>query len=1309
MLPFICLVYLNSKVKLSKSNRSRQFLTPIITFCYCIIAAVYFEKIQNMFDTVCRDNNIGFVNDLSVLCLNTLLVLGNIIIKAITLPFLNHIWRSNTVMMHTASIFYDYNDDVDKWFLDNKYVNLRGYCKGFFFAFSSVSILIFILGIKTESPAFSMADFPFFGILILYEIICYLSGMTKKEFVEDVLGENEDSYKIANYGLMRKILRELFGDRVLYENTLDNSDCISDTFDSLSELAQSENHVCNMMGEYFLELKKNGEHIDINYVRSSINLLQGRSTLFNNPFYRDMTSYIIIPIIKQLINYNKCLIVVGRDSAVQDVTDWINDGVLLYTGAKSLWKTRILDKDYEETDIGIVRFSDIFNLDIHGANKEFLHDVGFVLLIEPSRILASGQMGLNLLVSECESSEKEIVYCACDRNCDGLVDALSHILKTNITEVTATPAGSPSSSQMYWNADGGYMHHKILPDISRYLGIGTEIISAAFKYQINNTVWISSEKFPVFDMKWIDGQYYKEICNYANLPVSQEAFNRCFSVERNLWSCQQKDNLFMVIEDEFQNLFEATRTYASRATKQGFLNIISENYFLRDYMLDNVNIFSADPKAIPTIVPDYARTERNTALKLIMMMVYAPVSEKQIEKELMICGIKFEDAYETLKELIKKHCAVEDPSASISFKEKILDDSINTITEKYYGLEPTNELYDYAKILKNAYFIAEDEQGEKHYISAKLYGHVYQAMLPGQFMTFNGKYYEVKTITPLNGVVVRRAADHISDRRYYKQIRTIKMHNFTESTEMGGKKKNNNIELINGFAELNVKTDGYIEMTSYGDLKNARSISVNNIPDRNYKNKSILKIKLCGMTDKVRATICILLNEVFRTTYPDTYHYIYAAAPTGILIPDELKGLLYNFEGECEDDAFYIIEDSEVDLGLIVSVERNLDRYLGIVYDVLSWHRVKMEEKPKQEIINSPEVVFESQKAETKKRKLIDIIKDILIKLRIKHDKDSKPGDDAIETSMPQNVSNVIDEEQSEVLNNIQNMEEDISGDDEEIKSKMQTEYQTKCFLKFGFDSVSDVIAIPETIEFLTGIGADNNPLTRARTTSRTEEYNPHKYGTHYCDFCGVDLGGEYEVLQDGRERCNRCSMTAVRTLEGFKKIYKGVERNMEVFYNIKLNTAIKVRMTDAKKIAKKTGMPFVATPGFDARVLGFARSDKTGYSIFVENGSPKLAAISTIAHEMTHIWQYLYWDKSEIEKKYGKENVLEIYEGMAKWAELQYLILLGETEYAKRQEVSTRMRDDEYGRGFIKYADKYPLSYETSIKNSPFNKQFPL
>lgn len=141
--------------------------------------------------------------------------------------------------------------------------------------------------------------------------------------------------------------------------------------------------------------------------------------------------------------------------------------------------------------------------------------------------MASGQLGLSLLLAKC-GKVNPVVYCACDRNSDGIVDALSHLLKVSITEVSASEAALGRTSEIYWQADGPYMHHKIMPNISRYLGVGSEIGAAAIHNQVSKVTWLSSEKFPVCDMKWFLGQYYQNFCKYTNLPVSQESIYRHF-------------------------------------------------------------------------------------------------------------------------------------------------------------------------------------------------------------------------------------------------------------------------------------------------------------------------------------------------------------------------------------------------------------------------------------------------------------------------------------------------------------------------------------------------------------------------------------------------------------------------------------------------------------------------------------------------------------------------------------------------------------------------------------------------------------
>lgn len=82
----------------------------------------------------------------------------------------------------------------------------------------------------------------------------------------------------------------------------------------------------------------------------------------------------------------------------------------------------------------------------------------------------------------------------------------------------------------------------------------------------------------------------------------------------------------------------------------------------------------------------------------------------------------------------------------------------------------------------------------------------------------------------------------------------------------------------------------------------------------------------------------------------------------------------------------------------------------------------------------------------------------------------------------------------------------------------------------------------------------------------------------------------------------------------------------------------------------------------------------------------------------------YTHWDNKKGFKKCPKSKRLLIYEGMAKWAEIQYLYLIGETNVAKREEYITGNRKDEYGIGFCLYEDKYPLTREAmTCEDTPF------
>lgn len=1438
ILPFLILCIVSCKVNLPKTERSKQFPMPVIALVYVFVTMLLMDHINDWLIKLIENipkwiaslgaftwmpAQIGSVftqiastirSALAELNLhfwiffisNTVMILVYLFVKKICIRIIGKAVKTEG-NLHTkvAENFYEYFPEKNKWCIKENYVQTRSLFKVFYYSAVVLSAILMIVTRKFYYEGLMESVFyPVFGILIVGELYFYLDGTTKREYSEDILGEDEDAYKIVNYSLLRKFLRSVFGDKLLTENTSINNALAYDvtTDDIIRELERDEDQKIACFASYVDKLNRTGFNIDHNYLNSTLNMLNGKSVLFNNPFYNDLIPYAFYPMNNVLLNHQKILVILGRHSIEDDITEWIEKGIEAVTNVPYMWSAGKLSSDEQDLDIGIITRSDVLNIDLHNANSEFLEKVGFVVIIEPSKLISTAQIGLNLLVKKCRDTEdKNIVYCMCDKNCDGLIDAMSHILMTSITEVSATKKHLGTSSHMCWEADGEYLHHRLVPNISRYLGLGTELSFAALKNQVSKVKWYGGEAFPVTDIRWIDKQYYYDLTKYASMPTSQEAMDACFVTSSNLWSAEVEKNSYMTVEDESCNMFEILRDFSTRTTEQGFINIISQEYLLKHYMADNASIFEADAKAIPNIVADYTRSNRNTILRLVLMMSTYPVSAETLSKELSLIGINvfdlkkqlwyeiyncYSDVSETTKFSEDYAVAVEEVYEKplvidgVEWTHDIIneEDTFNIKKGKgeivYTVVEP-DFLKQCVSDLRSAGYVAEDEKGQRYYLGAELSGHIYQKYLPGQFFTFGGKYYEMQYLTADGQILVRRAADHINGRPTYRQIREYVIRGVKPSERIGAQQDISGMKVVKEFADISVTTPGYYRMEKYNDFSTAKCISFegakNGIPERVYKNKEIIRIELPDfdgrLNDNIRYTVAVLFNEIFKTIFAENHSYICAVTDDAFISETESdRPLTYTVKGEgCEisKNAIYIIEDSQLDLGLTVAVERNLQRIFSIIHDYLDWHMEKLEESLNPPPDPQPPVIFgepEEEEPEEKNgffarikrgfKKFADKIKGLFRKKPKKGEEipeetpeedpqvppeapeevidtqtpDTEiPEDEVTAPEVPEEAPVSDDQPQSEgtVTEPAETAEMPLPDEpetmeaDSDVCDLFATEkkpYHESYYMLYGRDCEPAFIDLSGTLEYLSELGLKRNSLKQAREGKKIADYveatyKPGKPDARYCDFCGTEIFGvEYETLADGRDRCLNCGRTAIKTAEEFRKIFDDVKRNMESFFGIRINAGIRVEMVNTKTLHKRLGKAFIPTPARDGRVLGVAINDKNGYTLMVENGSPRMASMLTMAHELTHIWQYINWNDKDIRKKYGRRMRLEIYEGMAKWVEIQYAYLLNEPATAKREEIITSYRDDEYGHGFLRYRANYPFSLGTVItKMTPFMK----
>ena len=276
--------------------------------------------------------------------------------------------------------------------------------------------------------------------------------------------------------------------------------------------------------------------------------------------------------------------------------------------------------------------------------------------------------------------------------------------------------------------------------------------------------------------------------------------------------------------------------------------------------------------------------------------------------------------------------------------------------------------------------------------------------------------------------------------------------------------------------------------------------------------------------------------------------------------------------------------------------------------------------------------------------------------------------------------------------------------------------YHERYYLKYRDGKRTTELDLTGTRAFLQNLGFDGGELKQAREGKDCAEnlrnIDQNKNNQTQCSYCGKEISGiDFYRLPDGRVRCTTCSNTIVKSKAEIEAIFERVVDNLENFFGAAIDVPISIEVTDERKLKKKLGVPLGTKDDQSILILGVAINKKKKYSIILENGAPRISLIATFAHELTHIWQYTHWDNNKQMKKAPKNKHLLIYEGMAKWAEIQYLYLVGETAVAKREEFITRNRQDEYGIGFCLYEDTYPLSRETmTCEDTPFTpNEYPI
>ena len=257
LLPFLLICYISGKLNIVKQERSKQFFMPVIALIYSVVTIIFSDKINsflikkvgdfavwlteltginglpasvNSFISDGAKSLAKIINDSNIafwvfFIANTFILIVYLLVKAVTIVILHKSIKNNG-QLHSAIAggFYEYHEDKDVWCVKDNLVQVRAQLRVFYFACFFITVVLMMVSKKWYlDGVIKTVYYPVYSIILLGEVYFYLDGLNYSEYLQNILGENENATKTINYSLLRKYLRNLFGDKLLTENTMVNN------------------------------------------------------------------------------------------------------------------------------------------------------------------------------------------------------------------------------------------------------------------------------------------------------------------------------------------------------------------------------------------------------------------------------------------------------------------------------------------------------------------------------------------------------------------------------------------------------------------------------------------------------------------------------------------------------------------------------------------------------------------------------------------------------------------------------------------------------------------------------------------------------------------------------------------------------------------------------------------------------------------------------------------------------------------------------------------------------------------------------
>ena len=779
------------------------------------------------------------------------------------------------------------------------------------------------------------------------------------------------------------------------------------------------------------------EH-SINYQDAVATLLNGNSINVRDRIEGEILIY-ITAYLNYIMSQGKTVLLLCKDSVeAEKIKGAFDESMKRLNSIGSIWNICTIedaDKD-RPMNLLICSFDDLVSYRILEKRRGFVKTLSCIIVTSGMFLFSQDEIRIERLFNGINSNEKNLQYIlVTDVDNDSVRTAMENATKKEL-KLFKNDYCCKETSLMLWKEES---YHKmqyrlgIGKERTPYMGVAMPLALVAAKYDFFGVVLVPSDSRPY------ETYYQAMIMNAQEVNKYLQKNADINSVIRKGDSdIYLKDDIkIVVIYDTDYNFYNAIWRWMKYGGKKGtIMHVVSPSYILREYFADNIRkeSFLFKNNEFDALVPVGLAMKSSHISVMLVDLHDKGMTETEIMKKSREYGWSFKTPEEVLEACLSSVLKKEEnygifdafdfkPRKTYSKEEDVL------IREAFVTLKEESIYKRIVSKNKKAVLCINNNQ---HYEIPVLKGNLNNYYLRDQHIVFGANLYRINSVS--DGIIY---ASQCNDHYVYSYY-PISEFSFSDYKVIDPCVDVTYIDFNIATATVKRKVPAYWRSNNGNNVLNDGLFVINDLGDNcieEEKEANILEVNFSKSSfgknsDKAVLALCYILNEIFKTLFPDTWQNLYAVS-TGNNSIDIENVIANGSEGVFENivrsmipftqktpsakenyESFYIVEFSCVEYGMVNLLYNNRETILMMIREYLQWYLKKDEssdskdvgeENEDQEKIKGTYLHFGSDKIP----EIFDLkeLHDVLVKITGEFSCEKAESVEAVEVELPNTCS----------------------------------------------------------------------------------------------------------------------------------------------------------------------------------------------------------------------------------------------------------------------------------------------------------------